>query len=85
MVTQPSKVVKDFLLKCDEAGIDPLTRIRKRAHETVDRTFADLDNKYRTGREGKTQADLADEVYDDVKKGIDEISKSAADWYYDNP
>lgn len=76
---------KDFLLHCDQSGLDPFTELSTRYHAQIDAKFQGLESKYRQGREGKSWADLAGEVYDDVKKGIDEVSKEAARMYYGNP
>lgn len=81
---QPPPEFTDFLVRCDEEGLDPITELRTRAHARADEKFGEIEDKYREGREGKTWADFAGEVYDDVKEGYDELTKEAADWYYGN-
>lgn len=76
---------EEFCLSCDRNGIDPLTTLRGRLHNHVDQVFDPLEEKYREGREGKSWADVANDVYVDVKGGYDQLSKVAADWYYGNP
>jgi hypothetical protein len=75
----------EFLADCDRGAADPFTRMRLRMHERVDEIVDPLENKYRTGREGKSWADLAHDVYNDSKNGWDQLTKEAADWYYANP
>jgi hypothetical protein len=82
MIKESPREFRDFLQTCDESDIDPFTAMREKLHHAVDNSVNVLEAKYSTGRTGKTWADLADEVYDDVKKGYDELSKAAADWYY---
>ncbi len=84
MVKQIPKEFEAFLEECDQQGVDPFSRMRRNTHEKVDQVFGKIEEKYRQGREGKTWADLADEAYDDVKEGWNQITKEAADWYYGN-
>ncbi|MFA8435032.1 MAG: hypothetical protein ACEPOZ_10995 [Marinifilaceae bacterium] len=84
MLTKLPKEFVELIEKCDHEGMDPLTAIRNQTHEIIDKEFTTLENKYREGREGKTWADMASEVYDDVKDGWDKIFKAAADTYYGN-
>jgi len=94
----PEEFVK-FLDKCDRDGYDPFTIMKRHMHGQIDSIFVDLEEKYRTGRAGKTWPDVASEVWKDTSKkvieatektakmvydGYDQLTKEAADWYYGN-
>ncbi len=78
------KKFQDFILQCDQNGIEPLEVLKQQAHERIDKTFSNIESKYRTGRDGQTWADVADQVYNDVKDGIDEVTQVIADAVYGN-
>jgi hypothetical protein len=95
METKESKKFVEFCTKCDQENKNPITIAKHKTMELMEKKFASLEKKYnlsthavsRTTKDeqnksGKTWADLAGEVYDDVKDGIDEITTEIAEWWY---